>query len=102
MRFVDYGNCEKVRMKDVHPANLFGDVPVLSRKYALAHVAPTSSRSWHKDVVAYCKQSLTGEHRVLVATHAPDASGAESCEIYKSGDVNFAAHLVGLGFAEFE
>lgn len=89
-------------MKDVHPANLFGDVPVLSRKYVLAHVTPSSPRSWHKDVVAYCKQSLTNEHRVLVATHAPDASSLPSCEIYKTGNVNFASQLVSLGFAEFE
>lgn len=82
---------------------MFGDIPILSRKYAFAHIKPTMDE-WQKEAIEYCKEILVNQPRILVKSirsHESASSEIELCEIYLKGNVNAASKLVSFGFAEF-
>lgn len=92
----------KVNWNQIYPATLFGDIPILCRKYKFAHVIPAMGE-WEKNAIDYCNDILSNEPRVLIKAVKPiDPNGIETCEIFLQGSKAFTEQLISFGFAKFE
>lgn len=102
---MDYGNCESCSLDDLRVANMFQDIPMLSRQYKLANVRPKDgSHVWPEQVRDYITQLIVAKQCNLVPLGQPfrDASmEMEMCHLKIFTKYNdLATALISRGFAE--
>lgn len=110
VRFIDYGNVEVCKMKNIYPAVLFGNVPTLTQSYLLANIRPAYEKAecdergqyrWPKAVTDYCYNNLV-DRRCVIHVIDDFSDGINTCELFVGGsDIEFGAKLVGDDMASY-
>lgn len=107
VRFVDYGNCDSCRIDELRKANMFGDIPVLSRRYQLANIQPPQGNViWSERARALCSESLDRHCEVVVSAEQLNEplDGDEVVELCQlnifTRDNDLASALINHGHAE--
>lgn len=107
VRFVDYGNCARCSFDDLRVANMFGDIPVLSRLYQLDNIRSKSEDGLWPDYVREFCGDLVVERQcnVIVTDHlyttkSPDQPTLCKLEIF-TRDRDLATALVTREMADW-
>lgn len=110
VRFVDYGNVEICKMKYIHPAVLFGEVPILTQLYIFANIRPAYVNSecdalgryrWPKAVHNYCFDNLV-DQRCVIQVIDDFSGGINTCELHRGkNESEFCAQLVHMDMASY-
>lgn len=107
VRFIDYGNCEACKLDDLRKANMFGNIPVLSRLYQLDNIRPlTENGTWPEQTRKYCLANVVERHFNLIvtddlaATKSHDEPTLCKLELFTK-DKDLASALVALKLAQW-
>lgn len=108
VRFVDYGNCDSCRIDELRKANMFGDIPVLSRRYQLENIQPPQgSEMWSEKARTFCSVTILEKHcEVVLSTEQQNEplDGDEVVELCRldifNKDKDLASALINHGYAE--
>lgn len=58
---MDYGDIKPCNFEDLRTANMFGNIPILARKYCLNRIRPVPpNENWPAEVVKLAKNILVG------------------------------------------
>lgn len=108
VRFIDYGNCDSCHIDELRKANMFGDIPVLSRRYKLANIQPPRNNEiWPENARQFCSNKILEKHCEIVLSAEQlnePLNGDEAVELCQlnifTRDEDLASALIDYGYAE--
>lgn len=78
MQFIDYGNTQKVGLRDLYVANIYGHIPALAYQFRLPSIRPSNGdKRWSSCAIDYCMQKAI--NKVCIIT--PNYRGARSSKL---------------------
>lgn len=102
VRFIDYGNAEKCCFEDLRPADMFGNIRILTAKYSLMNTVPVSEDGhWPRKITDYFYNYLVGKKCHIITPKRSDTTDAIPCTITKTGDIiDIKSLLISNNFAK--
>lgn len=107
VHFVDYGNTETLKLKDISKLIMYGDKPIISTKYCLNNIQSTNpDHQWTSDAVGMAL-ALTTNQKCQIFTHerisdspnAPIPCTIRCMNAMNPPDLDVATILISHGYA---
>lgn len=82
VRFIDYGNAEKIHTTEIKKADMFGDIPILARPYYLHNVKTIDGLKWSKEVLKFVDATILEKQcNIQVVKCNQTSDDLEECNI---------------------